>query len=57
MHRKMEVRDLQVFISVAKHLNYTRAGEEASHIGGLAVQANFSTEILACVVFIQGKIV
>lgn len=24
----MEVRDLQVFISVAKHLNYTRAGEE-----------------------------
>ena len=24
----MEVRDLQVFVSVAKHLNYTRAGEE-----------------------------
>jgi DNA-binding transcriptional LysR family regulator len=24
----MEVRDLQVFLSVAKHLNYTRAGEE-----------------------------
>ncbi|HKY28565.1 MAG TPA: selenium metabolism-associated LysR family transcriptional regulator [Pyrinomonadaceae bacterium] len=24
----MEVRDLQVFISVARHLNYTRAGEE-----------------------------
>jgi LysR family transcriptional regulator, transcriptional activator of the cysJI operon len=24
----MEVRDLQVFISVAKHLNYTRAGKE-----------------------------
>ena len=24
----MEVRDLQVFISVAKHLSYTRAGEE-----------------------------
>ena len=24
----MEVRDLQVFISAAKHLNYTRAGEE-----------------------------
>lgn len=24
----MEVRDLQIFISVAKHLNYTRAGEE-----------------------------
>ena len=24
----MEIRDLQVFISVAKHLNYTRAGEE-----------------------------
>jgi len=24
----MEVRDLEVFISVAKHLNYTRAGEE-----------------------------
>jgi DNA-binding transcriptional LysR family regulator len=26
--QQMEVRDLQVFISVAKHLNYTRAGEE-----------------------------
>ena len=24
----MEVRDLQIFVSVAKHLNYTRAGEE-----------------------------
>ena len=24
----MDVRDLQVFLSVAKHLNYTRAGEE-----------------------------
>src|ERR1044072_4226157 len=24
----MEVRDLQVFLSVARHLNYTRAGEE-----------------------------
>lgn len=24
----MEVRDLQVFVSVARHLNYTRAGEE-----------------------------
>ena len=28
MRLLMEVRDLQVFISVAKHLNYTRAGEE-----------------------------
>lgn len=28
MQREMEVRDLQVFMSVAKHLNYTRAGEE-----------------------------
>src|SRR5438132_8828481 len=26
----MDVRDLQVFLSVAKHLNYTRAGEEVS---------------------------
>lgn len=26
----MEVRDLQVFISVAKHLNYTRAGQEVN---------------------------
>jgi len=25
----MEVRDLQVFLSVAKHLNPTRAGHEA----------------------------
>jgi LysR family transcriptional regulator, low CO2-responsive transcriptional regulator len=24
----MDVRDLQVFLSVSKHLNYTRAGEE-----------------------------
>ena len=24
----MDVRDLQVFLSVAKHLNYTRAAEE-----------------------------
>src|SRR6266852_6594019 len=24
----MDVRDLQVFLSVAKHLNFTRAGEE-----------------------------
>ena len=24
----MEVRDLEIFVSVAKHLNYTRAGEE-----------------------------
>jgi DNA-binding transcriptional LysR family regulator len=26
----MDVRDLQVFLSVAKHLNYTRAGEEVN---------------------------
>jgi DNA-binding transcriptional LysR family regulator len=26
----MEVRDLQVFLSVSKHLNYTRAGEEVN---------------------------
>jgi DNA-binding transcriptional LysR family regulator len=26
----MDVRDLQIFLSVAKHLNYTRAGEEVS---------------------------
>jgi len=26
----MDLRDLQVFLSVAKHLNYTRAGEEVS---------------------------
>lgn len=26
----MDVRDLQVFLSVARHLNYTRAGEEVS---------------------------
>jgi len=24
----MDVRDLQVFLSVAKHLNYSRAAEE-----------------------------
>ena len=24
----MDVRDLQVFLSVSQHLNYTRAGEE-----------------------------
>ena len=24
----MDVRDLEVFLSVAKHLNYTRAGDE-----------------------------
>jgi DNA-binding transcriptional LysR family regulator len=28
MDYDMEVRDLQVFLSVSKHLNYTRAGEE-----------------------------
>lgn len=27
---RMDVRDLQVFLSVAKHLNYTRAGEEVN---------------------------
>ena len=26
----MDVRDLQIFLSVARHLNYTRAGEEVS---------------------------
>ncbi len=26
----MDIRDLQVFLSVAKHLNYTRAGEEVN---------------------------
>ena len=26
----MDVRDLQVFLSVAKHLNYTRAAEEVN---------------------------
>ncbi|MGH9966523.1 MAG: LysR family transcriptional regulator [Pyrinomonadaceae bacterium] len=26
----MDVRDLQIFLSVAKHLNYTRAGEEVN---------------------------
>ena len=26
----MDVRDLQVFLRVAKHLNYTRAGEEVN---------------------------
>ena len=26
----MDVRELQIFLSVAKHLNYTRAGEEVS---------------------------
>ena|SRR6185295_4091078 len=26
----MEVRDLQIFLSVAKHLNYTRAAEEVN---------------------------
>lgn len=26
----MDVRDLQVFLSVAKHLNFTRAGEEVN---------------------------
>ena len=29
-HDSMDVRDLQVFLSVAKHLNYTRAGEEVN---------------------------
>jgi LysR family transcriptional regulator, transcriptional activator of the cysJI operon len=28
MRNDMDVRDLQVFLSVSKHLNYTRAGEE-----------------------------
>src|SRR5882762_1471133 len=27
---RMDVRDLQVFLSVAKHLNYTRAGKEVN---------------------------
>jgi len=26
----MDIRDLQVFLSVAKHLNYTRAAEEVN---------------------------
>lgn len=29
-HGVMDVRDLQVFLSVATHLNYTRAGEEVN---------------------------
>jgi len=27
---QMDVRELQIFLSVAKHLNYTRAGEEVN---------------------------
>lgn len=29
-HDFMDVRDLQVFLSVARHLNFTRAGEEVN---------------------------
>ena len=28
----MDVRDLEVFLSVAKHLNFTRAGEEGIEV-------------------------
>ncbi len=28
----MDVRSLEVFLSVAKHLNFTRAGEEVNHL-------------------------
>ena len=28
--RHMDIRGLEVFLSVAKHLNYTRAGEEVN---------------------------
>ena len=37
----IDVRDLQVFLSVAKHLNFTRAGEEI-HLSQPSVSVRYA---------------
>lgn len=38
----MDVRDLRIFVSVAKHLNFTRAGQEAN-LSQPSISARMST--------------